>query len=63
MPKPLASGQLAHYRCWLEVRERLRELTRQLKEFSIAVVDEDPHTPEEADRPGAERSERPALNV
>lgn len=43
--KVLNPAQVADYRRWFENRKRLRELTRQLEELSIAVVDADPRTP------------------
>lgn len=40
----LSAEQVADYQEWFENRRRLRELTRELEELSITVVDDDPRS-------------------
>jgi hypothetical protein len=41
----LTPDQVADYQVWFDNRRRLRELTRQLEELSMSVVDADARTP------------------
>lgn len=40
----LSPAQVADYQEWFENRRRLRDLTHELEELAITVVDEDPRT-------------------
>lgn len=41
----LSAEQVKDYRRWFDNRRRLRELTQELEELSLALVDADPRTP------------------
>jgi hypothetical protein len=50
----LSAEQVADYQEWFENRRRLRDLTHELEELSIAVVDEDRRSPRRR-RPASKR--------
>lgn len=43
--KMLRPEQVDDYRSWFENRKRLRDLTHQLEELSMEIIDDDPRTP------------------